>query len=315
MSQYTTQLRFICESLTGHKLSNGYNSINDIIQNAIPIIFDFDFPFFDENFKNVLCTDFLRHYYTREICCETYGLWKLRLADRFNMIMPYYNQLYSSTLIDYDIFNNVNLKTTSKNNNTTSTTSKNNSTFNSTNDSTSKTTNNSTNNKTGTVENTNVNNNTVTDTTTQTNSSTGTANSDDIDKFSETPQTSLASIQNDTYLTNARIKNNNSSATNSSTIKNTGDVTTHANSETTDEYNVQDKTTGIIDNTAKNTTENSSEITSKSDNTSVDDYIQNVVGKNNSISNTALLNEYRQSLLNINKMIIDELADLFIQIW
>lgn len=102
MSKYTTQVRFICENAAGLTESKGYNDVKDIIAAAIPKVFSFDFPIFDETYRTVLCTKILKHYYTREICEETVGLWKLRLDERLNLIMPYYNQLYKSALIEFD---------------------------------------------------------------------------------------------------------------------------------------------------------------------------------------------------------------------
>lgn len=102
MSKYTTEVRFICESLTGHEESKGYDDIDTIIADAIPLIFSFDFPIFDENYRDVLCTKILRHYYTREIGLETYGLWKQKLRAKMREIMPYYNKLYESELITFN---------------------------------------------------------------------------------------------------------------------------------------------------------------------------------------------------------------------
>lgn len=112
MSKYTTEVRFLCESLTGHDSSVGFNSAKDVIENACPLIFDFNFPIFDETYRLPLEIKILRHYYTREIGEETYGLWKLRLEDRLNVIMPYYNQLYTSALLSFNPFYDVDLKTT-----------------------------------------------------------------------------------------------------------------------------------------------------------------------------------------------------------
>lgn len=108
MSKYTTEVRFICEQAAGLSNSGGYSSIKDTINAAIPKIFDFDFPVFNPSYKNVLCYKILSAYYTREICEETVGLWKLRLDNKLNMIMPYYNKLYEleemkiNPLIDVD---------------------------------------------------------------------------------------------------------------------------------------------------------------------------------------------------------------------
>ena len=112
MSKYTTEVRFICETASSLTESDGFNSVNDIIQNAIPKVFNFDFPIFDEAYRNVLLTKILKHYYTREIGEETVGLWKLWLEDRLNVIMPYYNQLYKSELLEFNPFYDVDLTRT-----------------------------------------------------------------------------------------------------------------------------------------------------------------------------------------------------------
>lgn len=94
MSKYTTEIRYICESLARPKLSSEYADIDQIISIARPMIFDFDFPIFDESYRAILETNILRHFYTREIAAETYTLWKLWLKDRLNLIMPQYNARY-----------------------------------------------------------------------------------------------------------------------------------------------------------------------------------------------------------------------------
>lgn len=107
MSKYTTELRFLCEQVGGLTESRGYNDTATIIETARPKIFSFDYPIFDTDYKGTLETKFLKHYYTREICAETYGRWKMFLDDKFNLIMPYYNQLYESALKEFDPFKDV----------------------------------------------------------------------------------------------------------------------------------------------------------------------------------------------------------------
>lgn len=104
MSHYTTEVRFICEELAGLDESKGYNNVNDILNASAPRVFDFNFPIFDENYRLVLEKKILKHYYTREICAETVGLWKLWLDSRMNEIMPYYNKLYESELLEFNPF-------------------------------------------------------------------------------------------------------------------------------------------------------------------------------------------------------------------
>lgn len=112
MSRYTTELRYICESLAGLEKSEGYAKTGDVIKQAIPKLFDFSYPIFDSNYKNVLENKIVRHFYTREIGMETYGLWKFRLETKLNEIMPYYNQLYRSELIKFEPLINTDYTTT-----------------------------------------------------------------------------------------------------------------------------------------------------------------------------------------------------------
>ena len=109
MSIYTTEVRYICETANNLTNSAGYNSINEIIKNALPSIFNFNFPIFDEKYRSVLETKILKHFYTREIGEETVGLWKLRLDTRLNEIMPYYNKLYMSELLEFNPLYTANL--------------------------------------------------------------------------------------------------------------------------------------------------------------------------------------------------------------
>lgn len=112
MSKYTTELRFICETEAGLSDSVGYDGVAKVIADARPKIFSFDYPIFDTDYKPTLETKILRHFYTREIALETYGLWKLKLEAKMNEIMPYYNQLYKSELIEFNPLWDTDLNTT-----------------------------------------------------------------------------------------------------------------------------------------------------------------------------------------------------------
>lgn len=102
MAKYTTELRSICEYYAGYAESQDYDKIDDVISKSRNKIFDFDFPIFDEEYRPTLETKIIKHYYTREIGAETVGRWKLFLNERLNLIMPYYNQRYKSTLLDFN---------------------------------------------------------------------------------------------------------------------------------------------------------------------------------------------------------------------
>lgn len=102
MSKYTTQVRFICEQLSGYVQSVDYSNVDLVLRAAEPKIFDFDYPIFDEKYRHLLNTKILKHYYINEIGLETYALWKLRLNTKMNEIMPYFNQLYKSELYTFN---------------------------------------------------------------------------------------------------------------------------------------------------------------------------------------------------------------------
>ena len=204
MSKYTTQVRFICEELSGETQSQGYNKVDDIINKAIPLIFSFNFPIFDESYRNVLCNKILKHYYTREICEETVGLWRLRLETRLNEIMPYYNQLYKSELIQFNPLYDTEVKTISKDTKAEST------------------------DRSGNNETTR----NASDTANTTNNGTR------KDLYSDTPQGSLQNVENETYLTNARkiIDNTTTQLTGTSNQSENNNYTDGTTFNSTDDY-------------------------------------------------------------------------------
>ena len=79
MSKYTTEVRYICEVNADLDESKGFNNVDEIITEAAPKIFDFEFPIYDEAYRLPFEKMILRHFYMREIGLETVGLWKLKL--------------------------------------------------------------------------------------------------------------------------------------------------------------------------------------------------------------------------------------------
>lgn len=115
MSNFTTQVRYLCESFGG--TAKGVREIDKQIRQANKTIFDFDYPIFNETYRPILQDKIIRHYYMREIGCETFGLWQLMLCDKLNEIMPYYNQLYNSQLLEIEpLINNMSTSSTSETN-------------------------------------------------------------------------------------------------------------------------------------------------------------------------------------------------------
>ena len=215
MSKYTTEVRFVCEMAAGLAESQGAGKVDEIITKAAPIVFDFDWPIFDENYRLGLEEKILRHYYTREICEETVGLWKLRLEDRMNLVMPKYNQLYESAKLEFNPFYDVDYTRQGTNSGEGETS--------------------------------------------------GSTSSNGNSMHSDTPQNGLESVLNGEYLTDADVSNGSSQ--------------------------------------------------SSSQNSSSGQFQENIKGKMPGASYSRLLKEYRQTFLNIDRMVVDELNDLFMGVW
>lgn len=187
MSKYTTEVRFICENSAGLSESEGANNVDSILDKCWNKVFNFDFPIFDENYRQILCRKILKHYYTREIAHETVGRWKLALNAKLNEIMPYYNQLYKSELLEFNPFYDVDL-TRNREGRGTSNKTRNNKETNS-----------------GKSENVS--------------SGSSTSNTDTLNRFSDTPQNSMDTqgIADSVPLTTVTKVNENNTTTNKST--------------------------------------------------------------------------------------------------
>jgi hypothetical protein len=311
MSKYTTEVRFICESKSGLENSSGADNVDEVIAGAWNKIFTSKAPFFDESYRSVLCQKILKHYYLREICCETVGIWKLWMNERLETIMPYYNQLYESELIKFEPLNDVNL--TRKHDRTVDGTEERNGetsdTANGTREITNNGTKNTTNNGTREVTGTNDTKETGTsDTTTSAES-----NETKRDLYSDTPQGAITGLENEKYLTNARKITDN--------VTNSGSEDTGTTRNIDNDYTEND-TTNNTENTTTNNTENmttndtktgTNKVTGTSNTT--EDYLETLIGKQGSGTYSKMLMEFRDTFLNIDMMVIDEFKDLFFGLW
>jgi hypothetical protein len=61
-----------------------------------------EYPIYDESKRKQLNAKFIRHYWMREIGCETVGHFCLWCSNTFNEIMPYYNKLYEAELLNVE---------------------------------------------------------------------------------------------------------------------------------------------------------------------------------------------------------------------
>lgn len=188
MSKYTTEVRFICESKSGLEISGGSNDVDNIIANSWNKIFTSKAPFFDEEYRSVLCQKILKHYYLREICCETVGIWTLWMNTRLEEIMPYYNKLYESAKIEFNPMQDVDL--TRKH-------------------------------KRDYEGNTNTRDNGKRDTT-------GNSNGTNYRLFSDTPQGALNGVESERYLTDATKQTDNNNSKVAETTETTGETGTNS---------------------------------------------------------------------------------------
>jgi hypothetical protein len=201
MSKYTIQLK-------------------NLIDSNYPI-FDFDYPIFDPDYKPVLEQKILDWYLFREIGLETPAQFKHFLKSKMNVIMPYYNEFYSSQEVfkTYDPYKNKNVTTTD----TRTTTSD------------------------GTAA--------------STSSGTGTSK----ETFSDTPQAKLSGLD---YATNY----------------------------------------------TENTSDSGGTSTSNNNVTTTDEYVSTIAGHDGMKYPTDILTGLRNTFINIDQMIIEELSVLFLNI-
>ena len=300
MSKYTTQVRFICETAAGLEESQGYLDTNRIINEARDKIFDFDYPIFDESYRGVLENKILRHYYTREIGFETVGLWKHYLNMRLNEIMPYYNKMYNSELIEFNPMYDVDLTTDHEK--TLNGTRNENGSYSDRGNYTENTSSNATKHTDDDI-NRNINS---TDSTDMTNTLVDNEKNDHWDIYSDTPQGGLYGIRTEEYLTNARhITDDKTGST--STTKAEGTVDTEGREETDRNIDSTENSTG---NKTGNNTKSGNE-TKEANINDIEDYIQHIKGKTGGISFSKMLKEFRETFLNIDVEIINNLGDLF----
>lgn len=391
MSKYTTEVRFICETSAGYDESKGFDDVEEIITAAAPVIFNFNFPIFDETYRLPLERKILRHFYTREIGEESVGLWKLRLDDKLNMIMPYYNKLYESELIRFNPMYDVDLHSEHEGSSDTANTidRTENGSFSKEysredNEESSKVYNrndnrvsnenrsdkeNINNNKTSEENNeisrTGASSNTQTRAGNNKSTTNGRKGNDEWNLYSDTPQGGIQGIVNasngegtvydsqgnpigaadvadNAYLTNARHIIGNETTTNMITNNEVNDKVEDDRMNTdeqTGKNNVSENGTSVRNNESANdrvesgnedgksedkrkwtakTDESGNEVKSGSEVgsvTNLNEYSEHVFGKRNGMTFSKMLIEFRNSFLNIDKMIIDELKPLFMNIW
>lgn len=299
MSKYTTEVRYICEHFSGLNESVGYNDVEQVIKNCLAKVFDFNFPIFDESYRPVLETKILRHYYTREIGLETVGLWKLKLNTKLNEIMPFYNQLYKSELIEFNPLYDVELTRERKIEGTGTKDTENGESRDGENHADTSQSN------TNMVTENGVDNSAVTRTVdgTQNQNTSGSG----TNMYSDTPQGAITDLQAGKYLTNATVD----SATNTF-----GGASHDSTSQTSNNNrNNETNTDGSTDSSNNGNYSSSMDGYSNTTLSNTEDYIEHVIGSNGGESLSKRLNDYRETFINIDMMVINELEELFFGLW
>lgn len=103
MSSYTMTLK---ETLETFLVFSGYDvsqmSLREMIEEGRKKLFNFEYPIFDQEYKAVFETNFIRNFFMREIGFETEDLFKFQLETWLLINMPYFNKMYESELIKFD---------------------------------------------------------------------------------------------------------------------------------------------------------------------------------------------------------------------
>ena len=80
-------------------------TLGEIIENNVNI-FDFDYPFYSEEYRPTFERHFIEHFYFDEIGQETISKFKQRLKIKFNLIMPYWNKIFLADNLEQRILDN-----------------------------------------------------------------------------------------------------------------------------------------------------------------------------------------------------------------
>ena len=295
MSKYTTEVRFICENFVGLKESKGYKNIPEILSKSWDKIFFEPVEIFDPQYKSVLCQKILRNYYTSEIGFETAGLWIFEMNTKLHEIMPYYNMLYKSAMIDFNPL--VDTDITKKNDNKSITVGHK--------ESRNSDVEHNTQQNSIVTEKTEENISNVTENYTENYTSTNNVEKDEKNLYSDTPQGGITDLEQQKYLTNARIIYNDEK--NELIGENTNQ------GESNRSVNISGGASTVNDSVEDRTKTN--DLTSEENINTTDDYLEHIAGKSGGKSYSQMIVEYRETLINIDMMVINEFEELFMGLW
>lgn len=124
MATFTMYLHEVIASIYGttadlDDYEQNYDQVtfNGVTYGKLPVFSDYTplglgtYPIFDENYRKVLNGKIIDEFWNREIGVETIDLFVFNLRKKMDQIMPYYNQFYESTLIEYSALDTMRIQT------------------------------------------------------------------------------------------------------------------------------------------------------------------------------------------------------------
>jgi hypothetical protein len=277
MAKYTTEL--------GTLIKQGFN----------PGLMDY--PIFDEAYRETLNQKIINHFRYCELGSETPGRFKHYLNSMMDEIMPYYNKLYRTELLEFNPLYNVDYTETSKK--TTAGES----------DTTTERNANTTNDNTQTRNLTDLLNADGTRNNTQTiNTSVDNENTENLFMVkSDTPGglISVGDIKTSTWASEAKQEENTR-----------GDITLNTGTVADDEDTTMDETrtaTGTLIDDGSGTLAETGAVGTVINN--VDDYIKTVQGNIGGKNFSEMIQDFRSTILNIDMKIIKDLKILFMGVY
>ena len=275
MAQYTITTLSILKSLSKVKLDLDYDtefdSVDDFVHETCDLLFD-NYPIFDEAYRHRLNYKIASHFLFEETNVTPYQRWRYMLNRKMKEIMPYYNELYKSTLFEFDPLGDTDIVETI-----------------------------------------------IRDLETDTDTSVERGQS--IENERQTDSSRNTQTDSHSQATENTITDSDTETWDAETPFNQSDAKGYANKvsgEKTDQDNTStmsgtqsDEVVSSIGETSSASEQLQAQSETKQDTDSHEETLRTLKGKRSGISFNTLLKEYRDNLLNVDMMIIDELEVLF----
>lgn len=287
-----------------------------------------EYPIFKEEYRPILNKKIIDHFYTREIGAETPALFRFWLNRRMNEIMPYYNKLYNSELLEFDPFITNKQITKHVKNNADKRTLRDDMAHTQDNDFTTHTQGESDTNRTRDQTDTEHETSRVTDNKdSTTNVVTDTHREKEYSEqvhlvYSETPQQLVHDgyVADDYYGTTANYNYKETQETEDTHT--TSDEKYHHTQVTESTRDLLDTIretetiheTSTVDENGDSHEDYTGSLDRAESGKAYEDFIQEIVGLN-SLSQSDLLEQFRRTFLNIDMLIIRQLEDLFMGVY